>query len=161
LLSQSALATYELRKFVAAESIFEELREVDPYRVENMDTYSNLLYVRESHSSLSHLAHVCSKIDKYSPETCCITGNYYSLKGNHAVAVTYFQRALMVDPKYQSAWTLMGHEFLEMRNTASAIESYRRGADCNPKDYRAWYGLGQTYEILSMFFYALYYFRKV
>jgi len=48
-----------------------------------------------------------------------------------------------------------------MKNTGAAIESYRRGVDVNPRDYRAWYGLGQTYEILTMFFYALYYYRKV
>jgi anaphase-promoting complex subunit 8 len=32
--------------------------------------------------------------------------------------------------------------------------------DLNPKDYRAWYGLGQTYELLQMPFYALNYFRR-
>lgn len=31
--------------------------------------------------------------------------------------------------------------------------------DLNPRDYRAWYGLGQTYELLSMPYYALYYYR--
>lgn len=30
----------------------------------------------------------------------------------------------------------------------------------NKRDYRAWYGLGQTYEILKMPFYCLYYYRK-
>ena len=30
-------------------SIFNELRKQDPYRIENMDTFSNLLYVRVSH----------------------------------------------------------------------------------------------------------------
>lgn len=29
-------------------SIFNELRKQDPYRIENMDTFSNLLYVRVS-----------------------------------------------------------------------------------------------------------------
>ena len=37
---------------------------------------------------------------------------------------------------------------------------YRRAVDVNARDYRAWYGLGQTYEILNMYFYALYYYRK-
>ena len=27
-------------------------------------------------------------------------------------------------------------------------------------DYRAWYGLGQTYEMLSLYQYALFYFKK-
>jgi hypothetical protein len=37
-------------------------------------------------------------------------GNYYSLKGQHAKAVKYFQRALRVDRSFVSAWTLLGHE---------------------------------------------------
>ena len=55
----------------------------------------------------------------------------------------------------------MGHEFVEMKNTGAAIEAYRRGVDVNCRDYRAWYGLGQTYELLAMYFYALFYYRKV
>ena len=30
----------------------------------------------------------------------------------------------------------------------------------NRKDYRAWYGLGQTYELLKMSHYCLYYYRQ-
>ena len=30
----------------------------------------------------------------------------------------------------------------------------------NKRDYRAWYGLGQTYEILKMPFYSLYYYKQ-
>ena len=41
-----------------------------------------------------------------------------------------------------------------------AVEAYRRAVDLNPRDYRAWYGLGQTYELLHMPFYALHYFRR-
>lgn len=32
--------------------------------------------------------------------------------------------------------------------------------DVNRKDYRAWYGLGQTYELLGESFYALNYYRR-
>ncbi len=31
--------------------------------------------------------------------------------------------------------------------------------DVNRKDYRAWYGLAQAYELLSMHQYALYYYQ--
>ena len=30
----------------------------------------------------------------------------------------------------------------------------------SPRDYRAWYGLGQTYELMKMPYFALYYFRR-
>ena len=36
-----------------------------------------------------------------------MAGNYYSLKGHHERAVTYFQRALRVNAKFLSAWILM------------------------------------------------------
>lgn len=54
------------------------------------------------------------------------TGNYYSLRSEHQKAVLYFQRALKLNPQYLSAWTLMGHEFMEMKNTNAAIQSYRQ-----------------------------------
>ena len=30
----------------------------------------------------------------------------------------------------------MGHEYLEMKNQAAAIQAYRKAVDINPKDYR-------------------------
>ena len=54
----------------------------------------------------------------------------------------------------------MGHEYVEMKNTHAAIEAYRRAVDVNRKDYRAWYGLGLSYEVLEMHYYALFYFQR-
>ena len=33
-----------------------------------------------------------------------------------------FSRALRVNAKWLSAWTLMGHEYIEMKNSAAAIQ---------------------------------------
>ena len=32
--------------------------------------------------------------------------------------------------------------------------------DINPRDFRAWYGLGQAYEVLKMPYYSLYYSQR-
>ena len=53
-------------------------------------------------------------------------GNYYSLRSQHEKAVLYFQRALKLNPNYLSAWTLMGHEYMELKQTSSAIQAYRQ-----------------------------------
>lgn len=111
-------------------------------------------------AQLAFVAQVATATDKFRPETCCVVGNYYSLKSEHEKAVMYFRRALTLDRNFLSAWTLMGHEFIEMKNTHTAIESYRRAVDVNRKDYRAWYGLGQAYEVLDMSFYALFYYQR-
>jgi len=157
---QLAHARYNLREFDEAQLGFEQLLKRDPYRLDQVDTYSNILYVKESKRALSSLAHACVSIDKFRPETCCVIGNYYSLKAEHEKAVLYFRRALKLNRHFLSAWTLMGHEYVELKNTAAAVDAYRHAVDINPKDYRAWYGLGQTYEILTMYFYALFYYRK-
>jgi tetratricopeptide (TPR) repeat protein len=192
--SQVALSHYCMRDYEKAQNVFEQARERDPHRIEHLDAYSNILYVRERRAELSYLAH---RLDlKYSipfyfnhvrylililslnpilnplslsamrlapltPETCCVVGNYYSLKGKHERAILYFQRALKLNPKCLSAWTLMGHECVELRNTAAAVQCYRKAVDVSSGgDYRAWYGLGQTYEMLHMYQYALYYYKS-
>jgi len=158
--AQIATVQYSMRDLDEAEMKFEDLLRTDPFRVDSMDIYSNLLYAKESLTALSFLAHRVFLTDKYRPESCCIIANYYSLKGQHEKSVLYFQRALKLNRKYLSAWTLMGHEYVELKNTPAAIDAYRRAVDINPRDFRAWYGLGQIYEMMGMPFYALHYFRK-
>lgn len=159
ILTKCAIAQYNLREFDEAEELFERVIEVDPHRIEGIDAYSNILYVKEDFAKLAHLAHRISNTNKYTPETCCVIGNYYSLKQQHEKAVTYFRRALRLNRDYLSAWTLLGHEYTEMKNPKAAIEAYRCAVDINPKDYRAWYGLGQMYELISMHVYAVYYYQ--
>jgi len=160
ILSQIASCYYNMRNFDASQVTFEEVRKKDPYKLATLDTYSNILYVKEQSAALSHLARQAIKIDKYTPEACCIIGNYYSLKGEHEKSVTYFQRALCLNRNFTPAWILMGHEFMEMKNTPAAIDAYRTAVNINQRDYRAWYGLGQTYELLNLHFYALFYYKR-
>ena len=158
--TQRALLHYHNKDFDDAEQIFSDLLTSDPHRVDHLDNYSNILYVMGMRPKLAFLAQLATATDKFRPETCCVVGNYYSLKSEHEKAVMYFRRALTLDRTFLSAWTLMGHEFVEMKNTHAAIESYRRAVDVNRKDYRAWYGLGQTYEVLEMHSYALFYHQR-
>ncbi|KAJ8956878.1 hypothetical protein NQ318_014295 [Aromia moschata] len=160
IMSQIALGHHNRRKLDEAINMFKNILTTDPYRLDNLDTYSNLLYVLELKKDLADLAHKVVNIDKYRVETCCVIGNYYSLRSDHAKAVLYFQRALKLNPQFLSAWTLMGHEFMEMKNTNAAIQSYRHAIEINARDYRAWYGLGQTYEILKMPNYCLHYYKQ-
>lgn len=157
---QRALLHYHGMNYKESEKSFEQILTKDPHRLDDMDTYSNMLYVMEKRPKLAFLAQLASSTDKFRPETCCIIANYYSLKSEHEKAIVYFQRALILDRNCLSAWTLMGHEFVELKNTHAAIESYRRAVDANKKDFRAWYGLGQAYEVLDMHYYSLYYYQR-
>lgn len=157
---QQFLIAYHSLDYFRAETIFDHILALDPLRLDDLDTYSNMLYVMEKRSKLSYLAQYASLIDKFRPETCCIIANYHSMKCEHEKAIMYYKRALTLNKNCLSAWTLMGHEFVELKNSHAGIESYRRAVDINPKDFRAWYGLGQAYEVLDMHLYASYYYQK-
>jgi tetratricopeptide (TPR) repeat protein len=158
--AMAAKALYNLRRIDQAQVLFESLRSQDPHRIEDMDIYSNILYVKGETARLATLAHELFSLDRFTPQTCCVVGNYFSSRREHEKAVVYFRRCLRLNPQFLSAWTLMGHEYVELKNTAAAIECYRRAVDGNSRDYRAWYGLGQTYELLQMYLYASYYYRR-
>ncbi|KII92586.1 hypothetical protein PLICRDRAFT_695920 [Plicaturopsis crispa FD-325 SS-3] len=159
IMSLRACSLYHLHDYTPAVSQFEKVLAKDPYRIDDIDVFSNILYVTENRLRLSKLAHEFLALDKDRPEVCCLVGNHYSLRAEHEKAVKYFRRATQLDRTYLSAWTLMGHEYVEMKNSHAAIEAYRRAIDVNRKDYRAWYGLGQAYELLNMQHYALHYYQ--
>ena len=160
LLTYLGLVHYANRDYTSAQECFEQARSRDPHDLEHVDTYSNILYVKEKKAELSHLARAVTKIDKFSAEASVVTGNYYSLRGQHERAIVSFQRALRVNKNFQSLWTLMGHEYVELRNTQSAVQCYRRAVEVSPTDFKAWYGLGQIYELLHLYQYALHYYKK-
>lgn len=59
----------------SALTIYNQMRKMDPFRLEGMDTFSDLLFVAETKKALSFLAHSVTEIDKYRVETSCVVGN--------------------------------------------------------------------------------------
>jgi anaphase-promoting complex subunit 8 len=121
-----AILYHNSRDFEESEILFEEIANQDPYLIESMDYYSNVLYVRRKYSKLCELAHRMSITNRYRPETCACIGNYYSMKGDREKAIESFSRALKLDPNYSPAWTLLGHEYVDSCKPKSAIEVYRK-----------------------------------
>ncbi|KJE92156.1 cell division cycle protein 23 [Capsaspora owczarzaki ATCC 30864] len=158
---EAALAAYNKRDYTAAMDAFSIIRILDPHRLDSMDVLSNMLFVKERSQELGTLAQTCTATDKYRPETCCVVGNFYAMRCEHEKAVVFFQRALRLDRNFGAAWLLMGHEYIELRNMPAAVEAYRRAsAEVNQIDFRAWYALGQGYELLKLFDFALLYYEK-
>ena len=158
--NQLAIAYYEQHEFELSIEYLEKLFQLDPYRYEGVDIYSNILFLKENYCELSNLAYKCYENNKYRPETCCVIGNFYALFADHPKAIAFFKRALKLDSNYSPVYTLMGHEFLELKIISSAVESYRTAIDLDHDDYRAYYGLGQVYDISQMYNFALYYYMK-
>ena len=158
--SQLAIAQHNLRNIDPAMELFEYVRKADPFRLETMDIFSNILYIKDDRPALRYLAHHTFAIDKFNPIACCVIGNFYALSGENNRAILFYLRALRLEPTYIDAWTLVGHEYIQLKDAHHAIAAYRRAVDSDSRAYRAWYGLGQAYELLYMPQYALYYYER-
>ena len=51
-----AMAFYNDQDYDNALEYFEMVLEDDPHRTENIDSYSNILYIKENHGKLANLA---------------------------------------------------------------------------------------------------------
>ena len=96
-MNQIAHASYISQEYDIAIDWFQRLLRTDPYRYENLDLYSNILYIKENYGELANLAFNVFQNDKYRPESCCVIGNYYSLRGDHQKSALYFMRAIKLD----------------------------------------------------------------
>jgi len=57
LLNQIAHCSYASQEYDIAVDWFKKLLQVDPFRYENLDVYSNILYIKENFGELANLAY--------------------------------------------------------------------------------------------------------
>lgn len=53
---------------------FSNIIKLDPYRIDNYDLLSNLMYVSESREEMVILSKYVESIDRYRQETLCVIG---------------------------------------------------------------------------------------
>jgi anaphase-promoting complex subunit 8 len=70
--------------YAQAERQFEKILSMDPGHIDDIDIYSNILYVQDSRLKLSKLAHDFLALDKDRPEVCCLIGKLSTSWIGHA-----------------------------------------------------------------------------
>ena len=76
------------------------------------------------------------------PETWCVAGNCYSILKQHDTAIECLERAIRLNPRFGYAYSLLGHELVDINDLNRASQAFRQAILYSPNDYRAWYGLG-------------------
>jgi anaphase-promoting complex subunit 8 len=159
-LRMKARILYLLGQLEEALQAFEILRELFPADLTYVDLHSHILYVNQAEAELAVLIGRTTDVARYSANTACALGNYYSLLGNHEEAIKHFEYSLEIDESSINSWVLLGHEYIELQKPACAIQCYRQVTSQKPRDYRSWYGLGQAYELLDAHHYSRTYFEE-
>ncbi|KAI0708978.1 protein prenylyltransferase [Earliella scabrosa] len=152
-------AHYELGQYPEAERAFEAARNLEPYRLWDMEVYSTLLWHLQRNVKLSFLAQELLSTDSKSPQAWIAVGNCFSLQKEKTQAVTCFRRAAQLDPTCAYAYTLSGHESID-EDLSKAINFFQSALRADARHYNAWYGLGTCYMRMSKLRLADYHFQK-
>jgi anaphase-promoting complex subunit 8 len=67
-------ATYTVVEYPLAAKLFNSLYETNPFMLDFVEDYANILHVLQDVPKLSYLAQRCSSIDRYRPESCIVIG---------------------------------------------------------------------------------------
>ncbi|KAK7266700.1 hypothetical protein RIF29_19351 [Crotalaria pallida] len=159
-LCQVGKASFELVDYLEADQAFSLARQITPYSLEGMDTYSTVLYHLKEDMRLSYLAQELISTDRLAPQTWCAMGNCYSLQKDHETALKNFQRAVQLNPRFSYAHTLCGHEYVALEDFENGIKCYQSALKVDDRHYNAWYGLGMLYLRQEKFDFSEHHFRK-
>ena len=151
---------FEMVDYRSAEKTFQQLRLLDPYRLEGLEVYSTVLWHMKKEVELSGLAQEAIALDRQSPIAWCIMGNCFSLQKEHETALRFFQRSLQLDPTFTYAYTLCGHEYFANEDFDKGLTCYRNAIRLNPRHYNAWFGSGHIYFRQEKYGMAEYHFRR-
>ncbi|GAB9464329.1 Anaphase-promoting complex subunit [Globisporangium polare] len=157
---QIGRAHFEMADYNSAHDVFKAMHRAEPYRTAGLDLYSTTLWHLKKEVELSYLAQQVTAFDKLSSEAWCVAGNCFSLQKEHDTALTFFQRAIQLNPSFTYAYTLSGHEYVANEDFEKAINCYRHAVRTDPRHYNAWYGLGTIYYRQEKFEFAEYHFKR-
>ncbi|KAI1724532.1 cell division cycle protein 23 like protein [Ditylenchus destructor] len=121
LMCQIAAAQSELQEHDSSINSFQRVRKMDPYRIEQMNFYSDSLYIRQNVVELANLAKWFFETHKFHWETCCI---------------------VEIDPLCYRGWYGLGQLYEILKLPACALYYYQQAHKCRPADSRMLIALG-------------------
>jgi len=128
-----------------AEKFFSEAYKKEPYRLEGIEYYSSCLWSLQKHSELSELALSSIEKNPFASEAWIAIGNCYSLQREHDTALQFFNRAIQLSQNMAYAHTLCGHEYIYKDDFQKAKKCYEVALVIDPKNFNAWWGMGNVY----------------
>lgn len=151
---------FELAEYDKAVRLFQDVRQLEPHRLQGMEYYSTALWHLQQEVALSALAQELTETAKNAPQTWCVAGNCFSLQKEHETAIKFLSRAVQVDSEFAYAYTLLGHEHVVTEEMERAMNCFRNAIRIDPRHYNAWYGIGMIYYKQEKFHLAEVHFKR-
>ena len=101
-----------------------------------------------------------TKLNTSHPEIYHRIGEVYLRQKKYNEALSSFQKALVLSPKYYWSWRGLGDVYLEQGNYDQAIDSYHHCLEIEPNYFYAYQRLGKIYQQDKLFQEAINCYKK-
>ena len=112
-------------------------------------------FIQEMQLALSIEPKIGSALDRF------YLGNALAEKGQHQQAVSFYYKAIVLNPKFVQAYHRVGDILSQQGKHEQAIKFLKQGIDQNPRDAESFYLLGQQFELIQSWENAVKIFSKV
>ena len=137
-------------KFVEAITLYRELNQAVPNNPGLMLNLGMALHMAgDDRKSIPQLEAAVKLDPKLTPAWLFLGAARLQL-GKASAAVEALKMVLRLQPDHRGALEMLAATLLSLGRAAEAAEQYKKLADLDPESSSAWYGLGRSYESLSV-----------
>src|SRR6266403_1353822 len=137
-------------KFAEAVPLYRELNQAVPNNPGLLLNFGMALHMAgDERSSIPQLEAAVKLDPKLAPAWLFLGAARLQL-GRVPAAVEALKMVLSLQPDHRDALEMLAGALLSLDHAAEAADQYRKLADLDPESAPAWYGLGRSYESLSL-----------
>src|SRR6267143_1299000 len=137
-------------KFAEAVPLYRELNQAVPNNPGLLLNLGMALHMAGDERKSIHHLEAAVKLDPKLAPAWLFLGAARLQLGQTPAAIDAVQTVLSLQPDHRGALEILAGALLSLDRPAESAEQYRKLADVDPESSPAWYGLGRSYESLSV-----------
>lgn len=130
-------------------AIYAEIARAAPHDAANLVNLAIAEFKAKHYRNSAEHAQAALKLEPGLPSANLFLGASYAALGEHAQAVEPLERVLSRQPNDRNACAMLAEELLLLERYDEAAGQFRMASELSPRNPKAWYGLGRSYEALS------------
>ncbi|ORY40703.1 TPR-like protein, partial [Rhizoclosmatium globosum] len=140
------LATYHVKEgdYAEAKTLFQLIRQRDPYFIKGMDLYARILQRDAPPLELNIFATTLLSIAPHAPEPWVAMARYCESKQDWDRAMHLVDKSLSLDSGHVEGYLLKGTLYLSLAKSHEAVSSFRQAHTLSPS-YESYRGLMESY----------------
>lgn len=146
----AAQCYFELKEYDNSLSYAEKAKALDPDKAAPEQLLGDLFEAQKNHPEAINAYRRALELEGNKPETMISLARAYLRSGRYSSAKELLTDVIITDDENGMAHQYLGFAQLKLKDTQSAVESYKRAVEIDDEDWMAHKGLGVAYMLMSM-----------